>query len=266
MRSIDQTYSRKRRTGIVSVPVLRAFFIQAVTLVFLFFSLHVLWRSTGMQLTLLQAALAQGALAAALSYRRLPSWWLPIQAVLPFGLAVTAALQLPAWLFLFAFLILVGLYWTTFQTRVPYFPSGRAAWEKMQELLPRRVIHAIDIGSGFGGLMLDTAKKRPDSLFTGVELAPLPWLVSVIRARLVKMRGQPAPVFLRRDYRSLNLADYDLVFAYLSPAAMPALWKQAQTQMRAGTMLLSYEFEVPGVAADFCVDVEGGRRLFGWRL
>lgn len=266
MRSIVETDSRKRRVGIVSVPVLRAFFIQALTLVFLFVALHVLWRATGMQLTLMQAALAQGALAAALSYRRLPAWWLPIQATLPLALAATDTLQLPAWLFLAAFLILLALYWTTFQTRVPYFPSGRAAWKQLQNLLPERSVRAIDIGSGFGGLMLDTAKKRPDSLFAGVELAPLPWLVSVMRARLAKTRGLPAPVFLRRDYRSLNLANYDVVFAYLSPAAMPALWQQARAQMRAGTMLLSYEFEVQGVDADFCVEVEGGRRLFGWRL
>lgn len=266
MRSIDQAYSRKRRVGIISVPVLRAFFIQAITLVFLFFALHALWRVGGIQLNLLQAALAQGALAAALSFRRLPSWWLPIQAALPLSLAATDMLQLPAWLFLIAFLSLLVLYWTTFQTRVPYYPSSPAAWDKVQGLLPLRSVHAIDIGSGFGGLMLDSAKKRPDCLFTGVELAPLPWLVSVIRAQLADARGEAAPVFLRRDYRSLNLADYDVVFAYLSPAAMPALWKQARTQMRASTMLLSYEFEVPGVAADFCVDVEGGRRLFGWRL
>jgi hypothetical protein len=38
------------------------------------------------------------------------------------------------------------------------------------------------------------------------------------------------------------------VFAYLSPAAMPALWRKAQREMRPGSLLVSYEFEIPAAS------------------
>ena len=57
-------------------------------------------------------------------------------------------------------------------------------------------------------------------------------------------------MFLRGDYESLDFADYDAVFAYLSPAAMTALWRKARREMRPGTRLVSNTFAVPGVEPD----------------
>jgi predicted O-methyltransferase YrrM len=93
----------------------------------------------------------------------------------------------------------------------------------------------------------------------GIELAPLPWLVSRLRAAWSGSRAR----FLRGDYEQLNFAEYDLVFAYLSPAAMPALWRKAQREMRPGSLLASYEFEIP--AADGVKTIrttEGGQLLY----
>jgi SAM-dependent methyltransferase len=96
----------------------------------------------------------------------------------------------------------------------------------------------IDIGSGLGGLVLELARARPDCDLTGIELAPLPWLVARLRAGVSRSRAR----FLRGDYERLNLGHYDVVFAYLSPAAMSGLWHKANTEMKPGSLLLSYEF------------------------
>jgi predicted O-methyltransferase YrrM len=120
--------------------------------------------------------------------------------------------------------------------------------------------------SGFGGLALFLARLRPDSRITGIEIAPLPWAVSAVRAAWRSLRGEGGAHFVRGDYRRLNFAEYDVIFAYLSPAAMPALWLQASLQMRPGTLLLSYEFEIPGRAPDFTLVTGSGRSLYGWRL
>ena len=50
----------------------------------------------------------------------------------------------------------------------------------------------------------------------------------------------------RGDYARLDFSEYDAVFAYLSPAAMPALWDKASREMRPGSLLASYEFPIPG--------------------
>jgi SAM-dependent methyltransferase len=216
-------------------------------------------------LSLAGAGLVQGAIAAALSrWRKLAPWWLAIQLLFPLALLAGVGLQLPPWLFLAGFLILLLVYWSTFRTQVPYYPSGKRAWEAVAALLPQdRPVYVIDIGSGLGGLVLDLARRRPESTFAGIELAPLPWLVSLVRARLAGANAH----FVRGDYEQLDLGDYDAVFAYLSPAAMGALWRKASAEMRPGSLLLSYEFAIAGKAPDLTIAPTGrGPSLYGWHF
>lgn len=211
------------------------------------------------------AALLQGGFAAALTrWRGLAVWWLAIQLVFPLALMQTQSLSVAPWIWLAAFLFLLALFWSTFRTQVPYYPSGRRVWDEVAKLLPQdRPVCAIDIGSGLGGLVLDLAARRPDSLFFGIELAPLPWLVSTLRAKLTGSSAR----FVRGDYESLDFANYDAVFAYLSPAAMPGLWKKAAREMRPGTILLSYEFLITEKAPDISIVPTGsGPPLYVWHF
>ena len=218
-----------------------------------------------MNIAVMAAAILQGAIAAVLSrWWQLAPWWLAIQFLFPVGLVALHALHLPPVLFLLAFIIFAALYWTTFRTQVPFYPSSPAVWDAVSELLPAdRGICFIDIGSGFGGLVLRLAAQRPESNFTGIELAPLPWLASLLRTRLQRSRGH----FVYGDYNSLDFAQFDAVFAYLSPAAMPALWEKAKSEMRPGSLLLSYEFLIPSMEPQITHTCSSsGKLLHGWRM
>jgi cyclopropane fatty-acyl-phospholipid synthase-like methyltransferase len=160
--------------------------------------------------------------------------------------------------FLGIFLFLLLLYWSTFRTQVPYYPSGRRVWEEVARQLPLdRPLRIVDIGSGLGGLVLDLARRRPDCDASGIELAPLPWLASRLRALATRSRAR----FLLGDYDKLNFGDFDVVFAYLSPAAMGSLWRKADAEMRPGSMLLSYEFVIAERAPDRRVVTTGSRKI-----
>ena len=167
-------------------------------------------------------------------------------------------------LFLAGFLFLLMLYWSTFRTQVPYYPSGKAAWDAVAEHLPQdKPVSFIDIGSGLGGLVLDLASRRADIQATGIELAPLPWLASWLRAKLTNSHA----TFLRGDYERLDFAQYDAVFAYLSPAAMTALWRKAKKEMRPGSMLMSYEFAISESTPTLSVYLPNtGRTLYIWHF
>ena len=156
---------------------------------------------------------------------------------------------------------MVLLFWGTYRTRVPLFSSNPTVWQFVAGLLPKHTQRCIDIGSGVGGAVLALSQLRPDCTFTGVELAPLPWLISVLR-----MRARRCAVrFLRGDYARVDLGSYDVVFAYLSTAAMQALINQAKMQMRCGTFLISYEFALEGVAVDAQYQPEvDGPMLYVW--
>ena len=221
--------------------------------------------SMQIDLTIGSVALLQGGIAGVLCWwRKLAPWWLAIELLFAPALLAGASLHLPPWIFLAGFFALLSVYWSTFRTQVPYFPSGKRAWDAVADLLPPgRPLHVIDIGSGLGGLVLDLARRRPDATFVGIELAPLPWLVSRLRAALAGDNAR----FVRGDYEQLDLGDYDVVFAYLSPAAMDALWRKASAEMRAGTLLLSYEFGIGAKPPDMTILPSGrGPSLYGWHF
>jgi len=105
------------------------------------------------------------------------------------------------------------------------------------------------------------AKVRPDCQMLGIEVAPLPWLISHARGRWRRSTAR----FVLGDYHKLDFREFDVVFAYLSPAAMPALWQKASAEMRPGSLLISYEFEIPGLPPALQQPIgETGKVLYGW--
>jgi SAM-dependent methyltransferase len=243
-------------------PAIRAAFAQTLALLPTIASLFIAARC-GHPLPLYGAALLQGAFAAVLtSIWGLAPWWRPIQLVFPIALLGANTLHPPPAALFGVFLFMLLLFWSTFRTQVPFYPSGQSVWQKVSELLPPdRPVRLIDIGSGLGGLVLDLARRHPHSALSGIELAPLPWLLSQLRAR---MTGSAAR-FLRGDYERLNFGDFDVVFAYLSPAAMVALYRKAKREMRPAAMLVSYEFSIPGHEPDRTIPVTpSGPALYVW--
>jgi hypothetical protein len=206
----------------------------------------------------------QGALAALVGRMfGLPWWWAPIN-----GLFVPAALALkflaldPGW-YLGAFGVLGAVYWTTFKTRVPLYLSSAEACDCVAALLPAdRPFTFLDIGCGLGTVLARLAPRFPDGEFRGLEIAPLPLVVSWLRARASRrFRAR------RADFWNEDLARHDVVYAFLSPVPMSELWRKARAEMRPGSLFVSNTFRVDGVPADSVIPIAGGRRaLHVWRM
>ncbi|MET3107591.1 SAM-dependent methyltransferase [Oxalobacteraceae bacterium GrIS 2.11] len=221
------------------------------------------WRAFQFKLDLTQAILFQSVLTLALTrWLKLAWWWCLIQPLFPLAIAVTLLLPVPAYVYLLLFLFFLVFYWSTYRTQVPYYPSNKNVWLALEQLLPQdRPISFIDIGSGLGGLVLYLGTKYGAGRFTGVEIAPLPWLLSYLRL-LMQARGRSGnTAFLRLNYEALNFSEYDVVFAYLSPAAMDALWKKAKREMRPGSILISYEFPFGEVDANLAGHLENRQEI-----
>ena len=259
----DQPGSLSGRPGFL-LPAIEALVIQVVVLLVLYAFLFLLG-TFERQVTIGVAALLQGALAALLSrWRHMPIWWLVIQFLFPPALLFGHALGLSPGLFLGAFLLLLLVYWTPFKTRVPLYLSGQAVRQRVLDLVPGNdVVRFIDIGSGLGGLAIYLAKNRPHACVSGIELAPIPWFIGWLRALVLRSRAR----MLMGDYTKLDFSQFDMVFAYLSPAAMDALWEKAMAEMRPGALLISYEFIISGVKPDIVIGEEmDGALLYVWRM
>jgi hypothetical protein len=250
---------------LIRAPALRALLLQLAALLLTVLLRQTLLSFASVSMPLWCTALLQGAFAAALGYRcGLARWWLPIQLLFPIAALLVNGLHLPPAIFLSGFVFFLLLFWSTFRTQVPFYPSTASTWRAVDALLSQRgQVRLIDIGSGLGGFLLSLAGRHPQSTFVGIEIAPLPWLVSRMRAFF---RGGRAR-FMLGDYTRLDFAQYDVVFAYLSPVAMTALWHKASAEMRPGSWLLSYEFPIDGVPPDIAVNASNkGAILYGWHI
>jgi SAM-dependent methyltransferase len=212
------------------------------------------------------AALAAQAAAAAALGRALglPGWWLPLNLLFaPLAVWVNSLGIAPLW-FLGAFVCLALLFWTTYRTRVPLFISSPEACEALRSLLPVRLApRVIDLGCGLGDVIARLATARYDASFVGLELAPLPVLVAWLRNR-----HQANARIARRDFWTEDLGAYDVVYAFLSPAAMPDLWRKARAEMKRGTLLVSNSFAIPDVQPHRVLPLagRGSRALYLYRL
>lgn len=243
--------------------------ILALLLQLAAFALAVLFaRSTDLQLSPLQFAFFCGGIAAAFSrIAGLAGWWLLIQLLFAPALVLMLALHIPPGIFLLTFLILLVVYWSTFRTQVPLYLSSNQVWHALESQLPDPTatpeFQFIDLGSGLGGVLTHLARARPDGHYSGVESAPLPFLWSWLRTR----KYHNCNVHWGSLW-NCNLAEYDVVFAYLSPVPMEKLWHKARTEMRPGSLFISSTFAVPDQTAHQTLQVADLHHstLLIWRM
>jgi len=208
-------------------------------------------------------ALLQGVAAVATGYCiRMDSWWIPIHASFVPGLVWMLGFDWPPEFALALFCLLGSVYWGVSRNRVPLYLSSPGAAQAVAELLPRdRDFTFLDVGCGLGSILAYLARTRSAGLYHGVELAPVPFMLCRLRAALI---GRNCRVRWD-DFRNLDFGRYEVIYAYLSPAAMGALWNKAALEMRPGSLLVSNSFAVPGVQPTFTLDA-GGSRLLVWRM
>lgn len=233
-----------------------------------------------LQPTPLAFALLVGLLAATLSYLAgLARWWLLIQMLFAPALVAMLALEIPSGFFLAAFIVMLAVYWSTFRTQVPLYLSSNKVWRALEDFLPNQEPEAnfrfIDLGSGLGGVLTHLATVRPDGHYIGVESAPLPLLWSWLRIKLGGYRNCIVHWGSLWDNNlgdgklgACDLAQYDVVFAYLSPVPMEQLWRKARAEMRPGTVFISSSFAVPEQSPHQTVQVDDLHQstLLVWRM
>lgn len=191
-----------------------------------------------------------------------PKWWLLIHALFAPAVFVALMIALPPWVYLLSFVVAWLLFGRVDKTRVPLYLSNGTAINALKSFLPHNA-RFLDIGSGTGTVLVKLGRE-PGLQVTGIEYAWLPWLISYGR---LKLTANPA-IVIRGDLMTLSLADFDVVYAFLSPAVMPMIWRKVKAEMRSGSLFVSNSFTVPDVVADEVIELNDwkGACLYLWRM
>lgn len=195
---------------------------------------------------------AQAILATLLSFH-LPKWWRIIQFLLPIllwlGVLLFASLALnPAWSLL-VFVLLWLVFRNTLRDRVPLYLTNSTTKQALAEIVAEfaaknHSVKFVDLGCGIGTNLGFVASLPSVEKSLGVETAWASYLVAKIRGYFNRSE------VLRQDLWSLDLAGFNLVYAFLSPEPMAKLGSKILAEMPAGSVFVSNSFPIPDLVAE----------------
>lgn len=183
-------------------------------------------------------------------------WWRLIHALFaPLAWSVSTLSIDPGW-FLLAFILMLLVYRGAIAGQIPLFLSNSKTVSALALLVSERPgTRFIDLGAGVGSVLRALARSQQNAQFTGIENAPATWLAGYLWTA-----GLANCDWRWGDFWRVNLAVYDVVYAFLSPAPMPALWEKVLHEMHSGSLFISNSFPVPGVEAHHVIEIDDARR------
>lgn len=193
--------------------------------------------------------------------RRNPWWWHFLHAIFFPLVDFTWHQHYPPWIFLMGFLLTFLLFSGVLISRVPLYFTGKPQHQALLNFFPNQGGRCADLGAGIGSAVIPLAQAKPEWVFDAFEISPLIYGMGRIRS----LRHPNIHWHFQR-FETADLSDYDVVYVFLSPIPMSALWKKVCREMRAGSYLISNSFPVAEVAPDAVLLKETNHPLFIYRL
>ena len=100
----------------------------------------------------------------------------------------------------------------------------------------------MDLGSGWGSLLLPLAKEFPEHTFIGIEYAFIPYMVSCWRARKLKNLQ-----FKRENFFESDISGTDIMFLFLLTSTMSKLSKKCIAEAKTGAIAYANRFPMQGI-------------------
>ncbi|MFH1805408.1 MAG: class I SAM-dependent methyltransferase [Pseudomonadota bacterium] len=143
-------------------------------------------------------------------------------------------------------------------------PSLGAARREMLAYVPKESCAITDIGSGWGDMVMDVARRRPDCRVLGIEYSPVPWAISRVRAQMARL---PNLTIRRGNFLKTAFDPGDVVLCFLDPRIMADVGRMLATRMKPGGIVISRAFAIPGWQAFAEIPMQGSSdRLYIYRI
>ncbi len=104
----------------------------------------------------------------------------------------------------------------------------------------------IDLGSGWGTLVIAVARKYPNRQVIGYELSWLPWFISIIRKYSLRLDNL---TIYRQDFNKADLSRASILLCYLFPGGMTTLHEKLKRELFNKVVIVSNTFALPSCQA-----------------
>ena len=105
----------------------------------------------------------------------------------------------------------------------------------------------IDLGSGWGNFVIPIAKSNPQRQVIGYELSLLPWLISVLLKKILRLKNLS---LYRENFYNVNLPSASVIVCYLYPQAMSKIQAKLLLEQPKIDFLISNNFALPSWQAE----------------
>ena len=157
---------------------------------------------------------------------------------------------------LIAFILFAGIsiVLTSMQTGMSPSPSSK----KMSRAIMAATENSgtgpvIDLGSGWGTLVIALARKYPHRQVVGYELSLVPWFFSSVRK---SVSGLDNLTLYRKDFRDADLSDASVLTCYLHPRGMVSLKEKLEKDKISEVLIVSSTFALPSTEPTMVVRIE----------
>ena len=134
---------------------------------------------------------------------------------------------------------LIALLWGA-----PWVPTPMNRVKKMLHLAKVKPCEkVVDLGCGDGRLV-HHASRHHQAKAVGLELSPLIYMMAKLAQPYHILRGSKAQVKFKNFY-SHDLSDVDVLVFYLMPHALKRISPKFKKELKPGTRIVSYAFEMP---------------------
>lgn len=99
-----------------------------------------------------------------------------------------------------------------------------------------------ELGSGDGEFILMAGRQFHAKKAVGIEIDYSRYLIALLKNKLANNKNVK---FARKDFKLVNISDANVVYFYLVPAVIKRIMPKLKRELKPGTRIISYRYEVP---------------------
>ena len=144
---------------------------------------------------------------------------------------------------IFFLLFLLSMFWPPDS---PWAPWWRTKDREIREALRLAKVTKNDIVYDLGcgdGKVLRIAAKEFGARGVGIEIDPLRYFISTLLLRCNRVLDSKIKI-IKNNFFNVNISDATVVFVYLVPKALNRLLPKFKKEVKKGTRIVSYRYEM----------------------